>query len=89
MTAALRIAEPSSDALYFAVECWAQRTIARAVLHFEGVLDLHTAVDGCWQAAETAGLVAVFGPDEIQAAIALAFDRSGAPAADAFGAVRC
>jgi hypothetical protein len=65
------------DDVDFAVECWAQRLLARSVLCLDGVLDRQTAIDGIWQAAIDAGLVDEFGADEIQAAMALAF---GAPA---------
>jgi hypothetical protein len=71
VSAALAI-DPGDD-LDFAVECWAARVIARSILWLDGAMDLHTAVDGAWQAAECAGLVDEFGPDEIQAAMALAF----------------
>lgn len=56
-----------------AVEIWAARTIARSILYGAGELDLHAAVDASWNAAEEVGLVATFGPDEIQAAMGLAF----------------
>lgn len=60
------------------IECWAQRLIARSILYSDGVLDLHTAADGAWFAAEAVGLVDIFGPDEIQACLSLVF-----------GAARC
>ena len=66
------------DDLDYALQCWAQRLIARTILFADGELDLHTAVDGAWEAADRAGLVAAFGADEVQAAMALAF-----------GSVRC
>lgn len=59
--------------LDFTIECWAAGMIARSILWLEGEMDLHTAVDGAWGAAERSGLVHAFGPDEIQAAMALAF----------------
>ncbi|MGH7194731.1 MAG: hypothetical protein ACREJM_14525, partial [Candidatus Saccharimonadales bacterium] len=62
-----------SDELNFALECWGERVIARALLCAEGLLHRQLAVDTAWQAAEEAGLVDAFGPDEIQAAMALAF----------------
>jgi hypothetical protein len=59
-----------------ALECWAARMIARATVVFSGELDLHDAVDRSWQAAVDAGLVDEFGADEIQAAMALAFESA-------------
>jgi hypothetical protein len=72
VNAASPILAPADD-LDFKVECWAQRVIARSVLFLDGELDLHTAVDGAWAAAERDGLIDVFGADEIQAAMGLAF----------------
>jgi hypothetical protein len=74
MSAALAI-DTDGD-LDFAVECWAARVIARSTLWLAGEMDFHTAVDGSWAAAERDGLVDAFGPDEIQAALALAFGGS-------------
>lgn len=67
-----------ADEMDWLVECWAARMIARSVLWIEGELDLQPAVDRSWQEAERDGLIAEFGADEIQAAMALAF-----------GSVRC
>jgi hypothetical protein len=73
MSAHVDPADFASTDLDFAVECWAARVIARSILWLDGEMDLHTAVDGAWAAAERDGLVEAFGPDEIQAAMALAF----------------
>jgi len=66
-----------ADGLDFTVHCWAERLIARSIMWIDGEMDLHTAADGAWAAAERAGLVDAFGPDEIQAAMALAFGGGG------------
>ena len=67
-------ASPTEDPL----DRWAQRLIALSILFAEGRLDLIPAVDRAWAAAVEAGFVDLYGPDEIQRCMALAF-----------GSVRC
>jgi hypothetical protein len=49
------------------------RAEARAQLWFNGVLDLHSAVDELWAAAARDGLVAKLGADAVQRILADAF----------------
>jgi hypothetical protein len=52
-----------------------ERAGAKAVLIANGYLDLQSAVDELWAAAERAGLVKTFGADEIQQILSEAFGR--------------
>jgi hypothetical protein len=57
-----------------ALEAFAARAEARAVLWACGEIDLHAAVDVLWDAAERDGLVAKLGQDRVQAIISKAFE---------------
>ena len=62
------------DDLDLAVERWAAMTIARAILAFNGEIGWLAAVDRSWSDAVADGLVSEFGVDEVQRAMALAFE---------------
>ena len=52
-----------------------ERCEARAVLVANGYIELQTAVDELWAAAERDGLVKKFGADEVQWILSEAFGR--------------
>jgi len=55
------------------VKIFAARAEARSILWAEGEIDLHTAVDELWAAAERDGLVKQLGADTVQRILADAF----------------
>jgi hypothetical protein len=54
-----------------------ERAESRALLIANGYLDLQSAVDELWVAAERDGLVKTFGADAVQALLAAAFACDG------------
>lgn len=50
------------------------RAWARGLLHREGLLDLHSAVDVLWESAERAGLVGELGADTVQQILSREFE---------------
>jgi hypothetical protein len=58
-----------------ALEIFRERAEARVLLCANGYLELQTAVDELWAAAERDGLVKAFGADEVQAILAQSFAR--------------
>jgi hypothetical protein len=75
---ALPTAPPRQDQIVDPVKVFTARAEARALLWAEGAVDLHTAVDELWVAAESEGLVKQLGADAVQRILADAF----APARD-------
>jgi hypothetical protein len=58
-----------------ALQIFRERAEARATLVANGYLDLQSAVDELWAAAERAGLVKTFGADEVQRVLSESFAR--------------
>jgi hypothetical protein len=72
MTASAAISEHQSAKLLIVLR---ERAEAKAVLIANGYLDLQSAVDELWAAAERDGLVDEFGADEVQRVLSESFAR--------------
>jgi hypothetical protein len=74
MTAAAAI-EQHQSAKASPIEIFRERAEARCLLVSNGLMDLQTAVDELWSAAERDGLVKTFGADDVQRILSESFAR--------------
>jgi hypothetical protein len=75
MISASRKIDHSPSARPAPLDVLRERAEAKAVLIANGYLDLQSAVDELWEAAERAGLVKTLGADEVQRILSESFGR--------------